>query len=282
MSHNDDGALNGPLPSVVVPNLNGARFLEGTLDSIAAQRSVRPEVVIVDGGSTDGSLEIIERWAEEHGARWISEPDEGQAQAINKGFRIVRGDIVTWINSDDCLHPDAVSKVVAEFTADPELDFVWGFCLEIDADGRPLRILNPGVRTDLSDLRRTRNFIPQPASWYRRRVIDRFGPLDESYHFAFDFEFFLRIAGQVEAGFVPEILAMFRVHETSKTVSQTGAFGPEAWRAFRSHGGSLRSAYALDTIRDRWLAPGWAALTSPFRTLVRRAFGVGPGERVRP
>lgn len=282
MTHNDRQARRGLTPSVVVPNLNNARFLEQTLDSLAAQHAPDLDVVIIDGGSTDGSVELIERWASEHGARWISEPDDGQAQAINKGFRMATGEILTWINSDDLLHPTAVSTVVREFNADQNLEFLWGFCLEIDADGRPLRILNSAVRTDLADLGRTRNFIPQPATWYRRSVIDRFGSLDESYHFAFDYEFFLRLAGRVDARFLPEILAMFRVHSSSKTVSQTGAFGPEAWRAFRSHGGSLRSAFVLDTARDRWLAPFWKAISTPFRGLVRRAFGVRSGERVRP
>jgi glycosyltransferase involved in cell wall biosynthesis len=282
MSHSDDRRQGGPTPSVVVPNLNGARYIEQTLDSLAAQQAADLEVVVVDGGSTDGSLEIIDRWAARHGARWISEPDEGQAQAINKGFRMATGEIVTWINSDDLLHRNAVARVVAEFAADPELEFLWGFCLEIDARGNPIRVLNPLVRTDLAALRRTRNFVPQPASWYRRTVIEKFGPLDESYQFAFDYEFFLRIAGRVDAAFLPEILAQFRVHESSKTVSQTSAFAPEAWRAFRSHGGRLRSAYALDTARDLWLAPLWRTLSSPLRSLVRRAFGVRPGERVRP
>ncbi len=238
--------------------------------------------MIVDGGSTDGSIEMIQRWADQYGARWISEPDEGQAQAINKGFRMAGGDVITWINSDDLLHPGAIATVVGEFAADPDLDFLWGFCLEVDEGGRPLRILNPVVRSDLSELRRIRNFIPQPSSWYRRSVLDRFGSLDESYHFAFDYEFFLRLAGQVHARFVPEILSMFRVHSSSKTVSQTQAFGPEAWRAFRSHGGSLRSPFVLDTVRDRWLSPFWIGVSTPFRSILRRVFGVRSGERVRP
>jgi glycosyltransferase involved in cell wall biosynthesis len=279
----DDRTLRSPtlVPSVVVPNYNGARFLQQTLDSLAGQQSPELDVVIVDGASTDGSVEIIRQWADEHGATWVSEPDAGQAQAINKGFRIARGDIVTWINSDDLLHPLAVKHVIETFSRTPGLEFVWGFCLEIDADDNPIRITNPVVRPDLADLRKFRMFIPQPASWYRRNLLDRFGNLDENYHFAFDYELFLRFAGRTSARFLPEILAMFRIHPDSKTASRTEEFFPEAWRAFRSHGGSLRSPFLLDSIRDMWLQPLWRALTWPVRVSVRRAFGIGRGDRVR-
>ncbi len=283
MSPGDErGAPNPILPSVIVPNLDNAAFLQQTLDSIAAQSVPELDVVIVDGGSTDGSVELIRRWAGEHGARWISEPDRGQAEAINKGFRMVRGSIVTWVNSDDLLHPSSAAHAVREFSRDPELEFLWGFCVEIDAQGTPLRVQNPIVRRELGELRKTRNFIPQPACWFRRSLLDRFGLLDESLHFAFDYELFLRFAGETRARFLPEILAQFRVHPGSKTVSQTGAFFPEAWAAFRRHGGRLRSPFVLDSVRNQWLAPLWRAASSPLRGALRRAFGLRPGERVRP
>jgi glycosyltransferase involved in cell wall biosynthesis len=277
-----DRTASAPLPSVVVPNLNNARFLVHTLDSIAAQSVPELDVVIVDGGSSDGSVDLIRTWAERHGARWLSEPDTGQAQAINKGFRMVRGDLVTWVNSDDLLHPSSAAHAVREFSLDPALEFLWGFCVEIDVDGAPLRVQNPIVRRELGELRRTRNFVPQPACWFRRSLLDRFGLLDETLHFAFDYELFLRFAGHARARFLPEILASFRVHPGSKTVSQTGAFFPEAWAAFRRHGGRLRSPFVLDSVRNRWLAPLWRSASSPLRSALRRAFGLRPGERVRP
>lgn len=268
--------------TVVVPNLDNARFIGETLDSIASQGVAGLEVIIVDGRSSDGSVEIIQEWADRNGARWVSEPDSGQAEAINKGFRMAQGDIITWINSDDLLHPDAVRRVLSEFSRDPDLEFLWGFCLEIDAAGKPTRILNPIVRPSLSDLQRVRNFVPQPASWYRRELLNRFGYLDESYTYSFDYEFFLRFAGNTNARFIPEILAMFRVHPSSKTVSQPNKFFPESWRAFRQHGGSIRSAFLLDYARDMWLSPIWRALTWPLRAAIRAGFKVRPGTRVRP
>ncbi|PWB67737.1 MAG: glycosyltransferase [Holophagae bacterium] len=279
----DDGHSNAaPLvPTVVVPNLNNARFLQRTLDSIAAQSVPDLDVVIVDGGSTDGSVEIIRSWAEANGARWISEPDGGQAQAINKGFRMARGEIVTWLNSDDLFPPGAVSRAIWEFESDPELDFIWGFCLLIDAEGRPLRIGNFDARRDLAELRGSRCFIVQPGTWFRRSVFDRFGYLDESYHFAFDYEFFLRMAGKVKARFVPDVVSNFRVHPSSKTGSQHGKFLPEQWRAFRSHGGRINSPFVLDALRNTLVMPAVGRMTRPLRHLLWRVLGLKPGTKVR-
>ena len=267
--------------SVVIPNFNGVGFLSETLASIAAQHAAALDVIIVDGGSTDGSVEIIRSWAEANGARWVSEPDGGQAQAINKGFRMASGDIVTWLNSDDLLPPGAVARAIEEFEHDPELDFTWGFCLLIDADGRPIRIGNFHVRRDLAELRGSRNFVVQPGTWFRRSVFDRFGYLDESYHFVFDYEFFLRMAGNVKARFVPEVVSNFRIHSSSKTGSQHGKFLPEEWRAFRSHGGSINSPFVLDILRNRLMMPAVSRVTRPLRYILWRALGLEPGTKVR-
>lgn len=267
--------------SVVVPNFNGAAFLPETLASLAGQQVPGLEVIIVDGGSTDGSLEIIRSWAEGNGARWISEPDHGQAQAINKGFRMARGDIVTWLNSDDLVPAGAVARAIREFESDPELDFIWGFCLLIDARGKPIRIGNPDASRDLAELRGSRNFVVQPGTWFRRSVFDRFGYLDESYHFVFDYEFFLRMAGAVKARFVPEVVSSFRIHPSSKTGSQHARFIPEEWRAFRSHGGKLNSPFVLDALRNRLVMPAVSRMTRPLRHLLWRALGLKPGTKVR-
>jgi glycosyltransferase involved in cell wall biosynthesis len=267
--------------SVVVPNLNYARFLKANLDSLAAQNYPDLDVIIVDGGSTDGSLEIIEPWAREHGARWISEPDDGQAQAINKGFRMARGEILTWLNSDDVLASDAVARAAKAFNQDQSLSFLWGYCLFINEEGQALRIGNPDVREDLSELRRSRCFVTQPGSWFRRSVLEQFGFLDECYHYAFDYEFFLRLAGKVNARFLPEVVSEFRLHSSSKSVKHRYAFLPEQWRAFRAQGGKLASPFVLDMIRNQFVMPAISQLTRPFRALLWRALGLKPGTRVR-
>jgi glycosyltransferase involved in cell wall biosynthesis len=280
--NSSDSGSSAPVPSVVVPNLDNAEFLALTLQCLEAQQVADLDVMIVDGGSTDGSVEIIEAWARDHGARWISERDEGQAQAINKGFRMARGDIVSWLNSDDTLPAGSVSRAVEEFARDPDLDFLWGFCLYVDQLGQPLRIGNPYVRWDLAELRGRRNFVAQPGSWFRRSLFDRFGYLDESYDFAFDYEIFLRIAGSAKARFIPEIMSHFRLHPTSKTVSRSHLSVPEQWRAHRAHGGRLLSPFALDVLRNQLVVATISRLMRPVRNVVWRAIGLKPGSRIRP
>lgn len=264
------------VPSVVVPNLDNARFLENTLRSIAAQNQPELDVVIVDGCSTDGSVEIIQSWAERHRWQWLSEPDSGQAEAINKGFRMARGDVVTWLNSDDLLADGAVNRIIHEFERDPALDFLWGLCVEIDAGGRPLRILNPTVTVALAGLRERRNFIPQPAAWYRRSLLDRFGLLDESYHYSFDYELFLRFAGRCNDRFLPQVLAEFRIHSASKTGSTALGFLREETRAFRAHGGRWASPFTLEILKSWIWAPLLSATTSPLRWIAHSLFRAQP------
>ena len=273
-----------PRFSVIVPTLNGRRFLAEALESIGAQDHLGVETIIVDGGSTDGSVELIRAWAEARPgrARWISEPDRGQADAINKGFAMATGDVVGWLNADDLLEPDAVATTMQAFGEDPELGFVWGFCLVIDHEGHPLYVQNPFVREDFAILRRHRNFVPQPGSFFRRSLLARFGPLDASYHYMFDYEFFLRLAGSVKARFIPSVLARFRLHAESKTGRAHREFLHEERRAFLAHGGSLRSPFFLDLWRYRYLDAPLDRLKVPLRRLLWSVMGLPRDSRIRP
>ncbi len=268
--------------TVVVPNLNGAAFLPQTLASLEEQKDADLEVIIVDGGSTDGSVEIAREWLAAYGhGQLVSEPDTGQANAINKGFRRAAGEVVGWLNSDDVLTPGSLRRATRAFAADPALDFVWGFCLCIDPSGSARFVINPFVRGDFSALRSRMNFVPQPGTWMRRRVLERFGYLDESYHCSFDYEYFLRICAHVRAEFIPEVMAGFRLHEGSKTARLQRAFFREDWRAYRSHDGRLVAPFTFNYIRRRWLEPAADVLKWPLRHLFWRLTGAKPGERIR-
>ncbi len=280
-----DGRVDPPPPSVsvVVPCLNARAYLAETLASVAAQGRQPTESIVVDGGSTDGSIEVIRAWVEarQGQARWLSEPDRGQADAINKGMATAAGDVVGWLNADDLLEPGALAMVAEAFERDRELDFVWGFCLVIDGDGRPLYIQNPFAR-DFAALRFHRNFVPQPGSFFRRSLVERFGPLDISYDYMFDYEFFLRLAGNVKARFLPMVLARFRLHTESKTGRAHRAFLREERRAFRAHEGKFWTPFFLDYLRYLYVARPVDALKRPLRRILWRTFGLAEGSRLRP
>jgi glycosyltransferase involved in cell wall biosynthesis len=176
-----------PSISIVVPNFNGGATIEATLVSLIEQNYPRLEILVVDGGSTDNSVEVIRRY-ESHLTWWVSEKDLGQANAINKGFGRSKGEIVNWLCSDDVLLPNALLTVGQIFSAEPEIDVVAGATLEHFSDGRRQDRLFK-ASTELIELVPINNPCAQPSCFYRKRLIDtRRTPLDESYHYAMDTE----------------------------------------------------------------------------------------------
>jgi len=175
-----------PLISIIVPNYNGAATLELTLRSVLEQDYPAVELLVVDGGSSDASVEIIRGFADRI-AWWVSEKDRGQSDAINKGFARATGEVVNWLCSDDLLEPGALSVVAESFTADPHLDVLAGAARHrrIDAD-----LASSESHPTLAGIRGMplSNVIPQPACFYRRRLLDRNPPLDESLHYTMDLE----------------------------------------------------------------------------------------------
>jgi len=281
MTRNGLSSCGSRLVSVVVPNFNCAEFLDRTMASIADQTHAPIDVIVVDGASTDGSVDVIRQWEDRLPLRWVSEPDSGQPEAINKGISMASGEIVGWINSDDMLTPNSAAWAVERFAANPELDFIWGFCLVVDENDRSLNILNPFVRQDLGLLHRHRNFVPQPGSWFSRRLFTQYGPLSEELHFLFDYDFFLRFAGRVHAEFIPEVMAHFRLHSSSKTGSQEARFLREEPQVFRAHGGGWLSPFWLDYLRYRLLQSPADHFKEPMRRVLRKLLGLPKGARIR-
>jgi glycosyltransferase involved in cell wall biosynthesis len=226
-----------PRISIVTPSYNQGQFIEETIRSVLLQGYLDLEYIIIDGGSTDESVEIIrkyERWI----TFWVSEPDSGQTDAINKGFKRSTGEIVAWLNSDDLYTAGALFTAAKAFAEQPHSAVVYGKIDVIDADTTAI-LLYESVLSHISscdfsleELYR-RDYIPQPASFISAEAIKEIGFLDERFHYAMDYDLWVRLGqGGAVMQYIPKTLAWFRMHESSKSVSQEEAFWPESFMLF--------------------------------------------------
>ena len=199
----------------MVPNRNGGATLEQTLKSLLDQNYPRLEIVVVDGGSTDNSVEIIRRY-EARISWWVSEPDSGQTNALNKGFARATGDVVNWLCSDDVLLPGALETIGRSFVEEPDVDVVVGACRFVYPDPRRNRTERPTARS--VEIMPSINPIPQQACFYRRALLDRKPALDESLHYAMDFDLWNYFASRgVRWHFLSEEIAEMRFSYENKT-----------------------------------------------------------------
>lgn len=205
-----------PRFSIVVPSYNQGRFLEATIRSVLEQDCPGTELIVIDGGSTDDTLDVIRRY-EDRIAYWVSEKDRGQAHAINKGFSVATGEMFGWQNSDDLYLPGAFRKVAEAVSAHPRMEIFHGHIKYLDGEGRE-RDENRAVPVRLFNLLYDGSLVRNQAAFFRRGVWERSGGLDEAFRFCMDREFFLRAARRgASFRLVPEFLGAFRVHEEAKT-----------------------------------------------------------------
>lgn len=214
-----------PLITVVTPSLNQAPYLETTIRSVLLQAYPRLEYIVVDGGSTDGSLAIIKKY-EPWLSDWVSEKDNGQAHAINKGFERASGEILAWLNSDDQYCEKALLRMTGIFQENPEVDLVYGDCEMIDSRGSVVDYLR-GKTGDLSELL-SKDFIPQPSAFFRRRAWEAAGGLQEKYRFILDYDLWIRMMLKgMRPLHVPAAFSRFRWHGSSKSNKDVMEFGEE-------------------------------------------------------
>ena len=219
-------AADAPSFAIVTPSLNQGQYIAAAIDSVLGQRYPRLSYVVVDGGSTDETRATLARYGDR--LRWLSEADRGQADALNKGFSLIDGQIMGWLNSDDLWLPGLLARVARYFADHAGIDMVYGHRIFVDEAGRETgrAVLPPHDGRALAFL----DFVPQESLFWRRAVWDAVGPLDASLQFTIDWDFVLRAA---DAGFrfarIPRFLGCFRVHEDQKTALLAGIGRDEAY-----------------------------------------------------
>ena len=218
--------MSQPLVSIVTPSFNQAQFIEETLDSILNQSYQNIELIVMDGGSTDDTVDILKNYNDPR-LRWESKPDKGQSDAINQGMQKTSGEILAYLNSDDVYLPGTLKFVVEYFLAHPDTDALLGSCYIIDGQSQRLTTNYKIKPITLRDMFKKRVIFPQQSTFWRRRVMDTIGLFDESLHYRMDYDYWIRmmIAG-FQFGYTDNFLALYRVHSLSKSLSQDEKF----WR----------------------------------------------------
>jgi len=219
--------MNTPRISIITPSYNQAAYLEMTLRSVLEQGYPNLEYFVVDGASTDGSVDIIRAYADRL-TGWVSEKDSGQAEAINKGLARATGEIVAWLNSDDLYLPGALRAAADAFARWPDAALVFSDVLSIDGDGRVINVMRYGD-WGLDELM-SFNIIGQPGVFMRRDALMRAGLLDPQYHFLLDHHLWLRVAQQGAMRHEPGPWAAARFHAEAKNVAAAAQFGRDAYR----------------------------------------------------
>ncbi len=251
-----------PRVSIITPSYNQASYLEATIQSVLTQDYPNMEYIIVDGGSTDGSVEIIRKYAAKL-AWWVSERDKGQTDAINKGFARATGDILAWINSDDTYLPGAVAEAASYLQAHPEAGMVYGDANLVDGEGNLLGPF-PARQTDYHRLRQGYVHIPQQSSFFRAALWRQVGPLDPSFYFAMDYDLWVRLAKIAPLHYYPRLWANFRLHSSGKSVKSDDRCWPEMLKVHWREGGSVFSWLVVKAYL-RPLLYGWLPLNLRLR-----------------
>lgn len=268
-----------PKVGVVTPSYNQGQFIEETIRSVLLQGYPNLEYIIIDGGSTDSSVGIIRKY-EQWLAYWESKRDEGQADAINRGFARSSGDIMAWINSDDTYEPQALPRIVQGLLEHPNYQIAHGDAWYVDESGH--RLAKCGYIQPSFTFRYlvNRDPIVQPTSFWHRELWERIGPLRVDLNWGFDWEWYIRVRRHTEFLFVPEHVANYRVHSRSKTKTQTKRRERHAEIAHlsRHHGGWYEPMMYMASVPSYYLEDLLSRLELPhsLRNLVTGTVGMLP------
>lgn len=228
-----------PLVSIITPSFNQGKFIRETIESVLQQDYDNIEYIVNDGGSTDNTVSILEEYGDR--ITWVSERDGGQTDAINKGIRIAKGEIIAYLNSDDIYLPGTIPFIVEQFKKNQDVDFLYGDFHAIGIDGTILDQVKT-IPFDADILLFDANYISQPASFYRKRLFDKIGLFDDTLNYLMDYEFFLRSAkNKNKMRLVKRYLSAIRYHGECKTLT-----GATPWAKERR---SLKAHYVRPSLR---------------------------------
>lgn len=212
-----------PKISIITPSFNQGQFIEQTIQSVLSQNYSNLEYIVMDGGSTDNTVEILKKY--EGKLKWFSEKDKGQSDAINKGFKMATGDIIAWINSDDYYLPGTLQKVSKYFDLHKDTKWITGNYEIVDENGKQIQSYVRKYKNILRSLpfRNTlyiANYINQPSTFWRRSLLQEVGYVNENYHFCMDYDLWLRFMKISSPAIINTPLSAFRIHSTSKGKNQ--------------------------------------------------------------
>jgi GT2 family glycosyltransferase len=252
-SLSNPGVEEWPTITVITPVYNRADLLEHCIVSVLDQDYPKLEFGIVDGGSTDGSVDLVRRY-EDKLAFWMSEPDDGQADGLNKGFRRATGELVCWLNADDFFYPGALEAAAEAYVADPDAPFFFGNGFRVDRWGRQVAEFFPEGRVHFrrDALVFGLNYILQPSTFIRRAALEQIGLLDATLHYGFDTDLWLKLSALRSPQPIRKCLAASREYDETKTATGSFARAEELRRIAERHAGVAATpgsiCYYLDTL----------------------------------
>ena len=247
-----------PVVSVITPTLNQARYVTHALESVRAQTYPAVEHIVIDGGSTDGTIDILRREGDTGAIRWVTEADDGMYDAVNKGLGLATGDVLAYLNSDDAYLPWAIEVVVRAFRAQPDVDLLFGDGIKLNEStgAQRLRLFTPFDRVSLAN----HESVMQPAVFWRRRLFERLGGFDAGMRYVADLDYWLRAAGAgARIAHIDEVLAVERNHADRLSVAQATAMRAEAQLMRARHAGpdggpeAKQRALAREVRWQRWI-----------------------------
>lgn len=262
-----------PLITVVTPSYNHERFIEATIQSVLTQDYAPIEFIIMDGGSTDGTLDVLRKY--EDRLTWYSEPDKGQGDAINRGFRRATGEIWCWLNSDDLFLPGALKTVAQFFQQNPDAHFVYGDAEAITLEGKPAGMRTHIRPSDFDSLLHKGDYIVQPAAFWRADLWRTIGELDLQWQYVLDYEYWIRAARRYQLHYIPKPLAQERIYAAAKTFRGGIERIQELDEMPRRFGGNGVASGFRPEAAAMYIARGWSHLKHGRRAEAQADFSTG-------